>query len=111
MARQRSLSAGRDCFTISAHPTAMPLESSVTETEVKPARRARLRALLFLLLALLIGAVLIAAMTWFVVGSAPRSIPVAVADGITVREFAPLPSDEAYPAALALAQDGTALHG
>lgn len=83
----------------------------MTEIEVKPARRARLRALLFLLLTLLIGAVLIIAMTWFVVGSAPRSRPLAVAERVLVREFAALPSDEAYPAALALAQDGTLYTG
>ncbi|MXX51775.1 MAG: hypothetical protein F4136_10220 [Chloroflexi bacterium] len=83
----------------------------MTETEAQPTRRARLRAVFFLLLTLLIGAVLIVAMTWFVVGSAPRSLPQAVADGVTVREFVALPSDEAYPAALALAQDGTVYTG
>lgn len=83
----------------------------MTEIEAKPTRRARLRALLFLLLTLLIGAALIAAMTWFVVGSAPRSRALAVAEGVVVREFAVLPGDEAYPAALALAQDGTLYTG
>lgn len=83
----------------------------MTEIEAKPARRARLRALLFLLLTLLIGAALIFAMTWFVVGSAPRSRPLAVAEGVVAREFAVLPGDEAYPAALALAQDGTLYTG
>lgn len=83
----------------------------MAETEVKSTRRARLRAVFFLLLTLLIGAVLIAAMTWFVVGSAPRSQPLAVAEGVTVREFVALPGDDAYPAALALAQDGTLYTG
>lgn len=83
----------------------------MTETEGKPTRRTRLRALLFLLLALLIGAVLVIAMTWFVVGSAPRSRPLALADNVLVREFAALPGAEAYPAALALAQDGTLYTG
>ena len=83
----------------------------MTEVEFKPARRARLRALLFLLLTLLIGAALIVAMTWFVVGSAPRSQPLAVAEGVLVREFATLPSDEAYPAALAVAADGMLYSG
>ncbi len=83
----------------------------MTETDAKPTRRTRLRALFFLLLALLIGTALIVAMTWFVVGSAPRSRSLAVAENVLVREFATLPGDEAYPAALALAQDGTLYSG
>ncbi|MCY4147006.1 MAG: SMP-30/gluconolactonase/LRE family protein [Chloroflexi bacterium] len=83
----------------------------MTETTAQSARRARLRAAFFLLLTLLIGAVLIVAMTWFVVGSAPRSLPLAVAEGVAVREFVALPGDDAYPAALALAQDGTVYTG
>ncbi len=83
----------------------------MTDSHPSPTRRARLRALLFLLLTLLIGAVLIAAMTWFVVGSAPRSQAVAVSDAVTVAEFAALPGDEAYPAALALAEDGALYTG
>ncbi|MCY4466651.1 MAG: SMP-30/gluconolactonase/LRE family protein [Chloroflexi bacterium] len=83
----------------------------MTEIETKPTRRTRLRAVLFLLLSLLIGAVLIVVMTWFVVGSAPRSLPLAVAEGVAVREFAQLPGDSAYPAALAWAQDGTVYTG
>ena len=80
-------------------------------SQPQPARRARLRALLFLLLTLLIGAVLIVAMTWFVVGSAPRSQAVAVAPGVTVSEFAALPGDAAYPAALALDAEGALYSG
>ena len=83
----------------------------MTDSQPQPARRARLRALLFLLLSLLIGAVLIVAMTWFVVGSAPRSQAVAVAEGVAVSEFAALPGDEAYPAALALDAEGTLYTG
>ena len=78
----------------------------MTDSQPKPAPRARLRALLFLLLTLLIGAVLIVAMTWFVVGSAPRSQAVAVAEGVAVSEFAALPGEDAYPAALALDAEG-----
>ena len=89
----------------------MPSERLVTEIEAQPSRRTRLRAILFLLAALLIGAGLMVAMTWFVVGSAPRSLPIAVVDGVLVREFVALPGDEAYPAALALAQDGTLYTG
>ena len=74
-------------------------------------RSTRLRALAFLLLSLAIGAVLLVAMTWFVIGSAPRSTAVAVEAGLSVREFAILPGDEAYPAALAVADDGALYSG
>lgn len=80
-------------------------------TDPKPARFPRLRALFLLLLALAFGLVLIAAMTWFVIGSAPRSQAVAIADGIRVAEFAILPDDDAYPAALAIDADGTLYTG
>ncbi len=89
----------------------MKTESPLLEANPKPARFPRLRALLFLLLALAVAALLIAAMTWFVIGSAPRSQAVAIADGITVSEFAALPDDEAYPAALAIDADGTLYTG
>ena len=72
------------------------------DSNTKPARFPRLRALLFLLLSLAFGAVLIVAMTWFVIGSAPRSQAVAIADGISVAEFVSLPDPDAYPAALAI---------
>lgn len=76
------------------------------ETDAKPTRFPRLRALLFLLLALAFGVVLIIAMTWFVIGSAPRSIAIAIAEDVSVSEFATLPDDDAYPAALAIDADG-----
>ncbi len=69
----------------------MPSERLVTEIEAQPSRRTRLRAILFLLAALLMARVLMVAMTWFVVGSAPRSLPIAVVDGVLVREFVALP--------------------
>ena len=81
------------------------------ETIPKPSRFPRLRALLFLLLSLAFGAVLIIAMTWFVIGSAPRSQAVALAEGIRVAEFAALPDDDAYPTALAIEADGTVYTG
>ncbi len=80
-------------------------------TDPKPTRFPRLRALLFLLLALAFGAVLIAAMTFFVIGSAPRSQAVAIAGDIAVSEFAALPDDDAYPAALAIDADGRLFTG
>ena len=80
-------------------------------TDPKPTRFPRLRALLFLLLALAFGAVLIAAMTFFVIGSAPRSQAVAIAGDIAVSEFAVLPDDDAYPAALAIDADGRLFTG
>lgn len=81
------------------------------ETDPKPTRFPRLRALLFLLLALLFGVVLVVAMTWFVIGSAPRSKAIAIAEDVAVSEFATLPDDDAYPAALAIDADGTLYTG
>ena len=77
----------------------------MTKADAKPARHPRLRALLFLLLSLAFAAVLIIAMTFFVIGSAPRSQAVAIAEGITISEFAALPDEDAYPAALAIDVD------
>ncbi|MCY3979011.1 MAG: hypothetical protein OXG23_13005 [Chloroflexi bacterium] len=81
------------------------------ETEAKPTRFPRLRALLFLALALLFGVALVIAMTWFVIGSAPRSKAIAVAEDVTVSEFATLPDDDAYPAALAINAAGALYSG
>ena len=53
---------------------------------------------------------LIVAMTWFVVGSAPRSQAVAIAENIEVAEYATLPDDESYPAALAAGARRHTLH-
>ncbi len=78
----------------------------MTDSESKPARFARTRALLFLVASLAIGALLIVAMTWFVIGSAPRAQAVAVAADIAVSEYVALPDDDAYPAALAIGADG-----
>lgn len=83
----------------------------MTNSDPKPARFPRLRALLFLLLSLAFGAALIIAMTWFVIGSPPRSQAVAVADGLRVSEFATLPDDDAYPAALAIDAEGALYTG
>ena len=83
----------------------------MTETEQKPARSARLKALLTIALALIIGIAIVIAITWWVIGSAPRSQATAVADGVTVREFATLPAADAYPAALAISADGTVFTG
>lgn len=83
----------------------------MTESQAKPARYARTRALLFLVASLAIGALLIVAMTWFVIGSAPRAQAVAVAAGITVSEYVALPDNDAYPAALAIGSDGTLYTG
>ena len=69
------------------------------------------RALLFLLAALALGAVIIALMTWWVIGSAPRTQAVAIDEGVTVTEYIALPDDDSYPAALALADDGALYTG
>ena len=50
-------------------------------------------------------------MTWFVIGAAPRSQAVAIADGLSVAEFTTLPDDDAYPAALAIDADGALYTG
>ncbi len=71
----------------------------------------RLRALLLLFGSLTVGAMVIIAMTWFVIGSAPRSQAIATADGLAVSEFVTLPGDDAYPAALAIGSDGTLYTG
>ena len=86
-------------------------QKPMTETDEKPTRFTRARALLFLLASLAIGALLIVVMTWFVIGSAPRTQAVAIDESITVREFVALPDDDAYPAALALGPDGTLYTG
>ena len=83
----------------------------MTESAVDSPRFARTRALLYVFAALAIGAVMIVAMTWFVVGSAPRSQAIAVSADVTVSEFVTLPDDDAYPAALAIDQDGTLYTG
>ncbi len=83
----------------------------MTEPDSNPSAFIRFRALLALLITLLIGAVVIIAMTWFVIGSPGRSVAIPVAEGLTVREFAVLPDNDAYPAALAIAADGTLYTG
>lgn len=43
--------------------------------------------------------------------STRRGIAISLQDGVSVREFATLPDDDAYPAALAIAPDGTLYTG
>ena len=69
------------------------------------------RALLFLLAALALGALVIALMTWWVIGSAPRTQAVAIDEAVAVAEYIALPDDDSYPAALALADDGALYTG
>lgn len=83
----------------------------MTEPDSNPSNFTRFRALLALGITLLIGAVVIIAVTWWVVGSAPRSQAVAEREGVSVSEFAALPDEDAYPAALAIADDGTVYTG
>lgn len=77
----------------------------------KPSGFTRARALLFLLAALALGVVVIALMTWWVIGSAPRTQAVAIDEDVTVAEYIALPDDDSYPAALALADDGALYTG
>ncbi len=83
----------------------------MTDPAAESQRFPRARALLFVIAALAIGAVLIIAMTWFVVGSAPRSQAIAVSADVTVSEFTTLPDEDAYPAALAIDAEGTLYTG
>lgn len=84
----------------------MAMRTGVTELASETPRFTRVRALLYVVVALVIGAALVVAMTWFVVGSAPRSSAIAVAEHVTIAEHAALPDDDAYPAAVALGGDG-----
>ncbi len=79
-------------------------------TAAKP-RFTRARALLFLAATLTAAAIIIALMTWWVIGSAPRTQAVAIGEGVAVSEYVTLPDDDAYPAALALAENGTLYTG
>lgn len=83
----------------------------MTEAEAQPAPFTRLRALLVLVVTLLVGAALMVGLTWFVIGSPGRSRAIAESEGVTVTEFAVLPDDDAYPAALALDAEGTLYTG
>jgi sugar lactone lactonase YvrE len=66
---------------------------------------------------LIFGGVIFAliAGTWFLVsltvGTGDRVKAVALVPGVTVREFASLPGDDAYPPAVAVAPDGTVYTG
>ena len=77
----------------------------------KSRRFTRARALLMLLMALIIAVAVIALMTWWVIGAAPRTQAIAIAEGVSAAEYIALPDDEAYPAALAIAADGTLYTG
>jgi len=83
----------------------------MTEPDSSPSQFTRFRALLALLITLLIGAVVMIAMTWWVVGSAQRSQAIAERESVSVSEFTALPDEDAYPAALAIAADGTVYSG
>lgn len=72
------------------------------------------RYLIFLLifgggLMLIVGAVVF--LFTFTLNSADRVEAVALVDGVSVREFATLADDDAYPASLAVASDGTVYTG
>lgn len=86
-------------------------ETQTEQTEKKARTLTRLRALIFLILTLIIGVIVIVLATWWVVGSAPRSVAIAVDEAVTVEEFITLPDEDAYPAAVALADDGTLYTG
>ncbi|GAB4522655.1 MAG: hypothetical protein OHK0046_35530 [Anaerolineae bacterium] len=72
------------------------------------------RILLFILLfgggLLLIGAITVL-LILLGVNNSPREVAQALAEGVTVTEFAQLPDDDAYPAAVAAVADGTIYTG
>ncbi|MDX2075539.1 MAG: hypothetical protein SFZ02_03855 [bacterium] len=61
------------------------------------------------------GLMLLVALTFllltFSVNSAPRTIAQGLIDGVTVREFATLPDNDAYPSSVAVGKDGTVYVG
>jgi outer membrane protein assembly factor BamB len=57
-------------------------------------------------LALLVGVTLL--LIVLTVNNSPRSVAQPIAEGVTVREYAILPADDAYPAPVVVAPDGTA---
>lgn len=61
------------------------------------------------------GLMLLVAITFFLisfsVNSSPRQIAQGALDGVTVREFATLPDDDAYPSTIAVGVDGTVYTG
>ena len=87
------------------------MSDSRTKPSSSPSSFTRTRARLFLIATLCFGAALTALMTWWVIGSPPRTQAVAVAAGASLAEYAILPDDDAYPAAIALGADGTVYTG
>lgn len=81
------------------------------QTQEKVPTFTRLRALLFLAFSLLIGVIVIVLMTWWVLGSAPRSVAIAVDESVIVEEYITLPDDDSYPAALAITANETIYTG
>lgn len=61
------------------------------------------------------GLMLLVALTFFLisfsVNSTPRQIAQGVVEGVTVREFAILPDDDAYPSTIAVSNDGIVYTG
>lgn len=87
------------------------MTADLAPAPAKPSRFTRARALLFLVAALAAAVIVMALMTWWVIGSAPRAQAVAIDGSVAVSEYAALPDDDSYPAALALADDGTLYTG
>jgi len=86
-------------------------ENNTEQTDNKVPVFTRFRAILFLLLSLLVGVIVIVLVTWWVIGSAPRSEAFAVDESVTVAEYIQLPDDDSYPATLVMADDGTLYTG
>lgn len=87
------------------------MTDTTQQAQEKTSNFTRLQALLFLIGTLAVGAVVIVLMTWWVIGSAPRTVAVPMDARVTVEEYITLPDDDSYPAALAIAADGTLYTG
>jgi sugar lactone lactonase YvrE len=82
------------------------MTENLEQTKEQPSNFTRLSALLFLVGTVMVGALVIVLITWWVVGSAPRSTAIVIDESVTVDEYITLPDDDAYPAALAITDEG-----
>lgn len=71
----------------------------------------RLKALIYIVVTVIIGIAIVVGATLWVIGSAPRTQAISLIEGMTVGEYITLPDDDAYPASLAVASDGTLYTG
>lgn len=87
------------------------MTENLEQPQDQPSNFTRLRALLFLVGIVMVGALVIVLITWWVVGSAPRSSATVIDESVTVNEYITLPDEDSYPAALAITNEGTLYTG